>query len=90
MEACKVLLSQAQDAEGSYALRLESDPPECWRAQSGFGKQFDPAWALELQSDSLPEIRLIDWELVLVRAVEAYHLSDPVITNFHWPQHELI
>lgn len=89
MESCTIHLYQATDAEGSFALRLPSDPPDRWRAQTGFGRTFQKIWSIDFQSASTPDQRLINWETVLERAVEAFNLSDPVITNFDWPQVEM-
>ena len=86
MESCNVLLFQATDATDSYALKFPSDPADQWRAQSGFGKEFQQVWAIELQSDSLPDFQRVNWDAVLERSIEAFNLSDPVITNFEWPQ----
>lgn len=88
MEVCTAHLYQAEDTEGSFALALPNDPPERWRAQSGFGRRFRKVWSIEFQSEAMPESRLVNWEAVLERALEAYSLSDPVITNFQWPQLE--
>lgn len=89
MESCNVLLYQATDAEDSFALRLSTDPSRHWRAQHGFGKEYEQIWDVEFQSKSLPPFHLIQWDSVLQRAIEAYNLSDPVITNFAWPQADL-
>jgi hypothetical protein len=85
MESNTVLLYQANDAEESFAIRLENDPPESWRFQKGFGKHFQQVWSVELQGDLRPNFSLVDWEAVLDRILEAYHLSDPLLTNFTWP-----
>jgi hypothetical protein len=83
MEKLALHLFKARDAEEAYAIRAPND--ERWLARSGFGSQFEPVWTLELQSDGAADQRAVDWDQVLERAVEAYRLSDPVLTNFQWP-----
>lgn len=89
MEGCTVLLYQAADAENSFAIRLQQDPPDAWRAQKGFGTKFENPWNIEFQGKNAPELVKINWDAVLERAVEARNLSDPVITNYEWPRFEL-
>jgi hypothetical protein len=83
MEKVALHLFKARDAEEAYAIRTPND--ERWLARSGFGSQFEPVWALELESEESADQRAVDWEQVLERAIEAYRLSDPVLTNFEWP-----
>ena len=85
MTSIALTIFKSRDADQSYAIALEDDPPETWRARSGFGQEFERIWAVDLQSETSPEVQTVDWETVLERAIEAYHLSDPVITNFEWP-----
>jgi len=77
-------LYKARDAEEAYAIRLRNG--DAWLARTGFGSQFDPVWSLELQTPTAADQNWTDWESVLERAIEAYRLSDPVITNFEWPR----
>jgi hypothetical protein len=80
-----VHLFKATDAEDAYAIRLAHDDPGKWRAERGFGQNFEEVWSVELQSrKQAPESR-VDWDAVLERVIEACTLSDPVITNFQWP-----
>ena len=83
MEKITLQLFKARDAEESYAIRFPKE--DRWLARFGFGSQFEPAWNLELQCAKPLERYSVDWEVVLDRAIEAYRLSDPVITNFEWP-----
>ena len=85
MNSLSLQLFKAQDAVDSFALALPNDPAATWRAQTGFGSDFQPIWTLELQSANPADLRLIDWNSVLERAVEAYQLNDPVISNYAWP-----
>lgn len=82
-------LYKAQDGLDAYAIAngtsRECAKPSTWLAQKGFGSDFEKVWSLELQSASEPS-GAINWESVLDRAIEAYHLSDPVISQFEWPQ----
>lgn len=85
MEVLSIELYKAADAEDSFAIRLATDPPDQRRAETGFGKHFEKVWSLEVQSDDRPSLPLVNWDAVLERAIEAFNLSDPVITNFDWP-----
>ena len=85
MDSTNILLLKASDAEDSYALAAEGDGQGVWRAQRGYGSVFENVWTVELQSEGRPELRQVDWDAVLERAVEAYDLNDPVIANFEWP-----
>lgn len=77
-------LFRSRDGEDSYAIALENRE-ENFLARRGFGQDFEKVWSLELQSLVTPETLMVDWDTVLERAIEAYQLSDPVITNFDWP-----
>ena len=83
MEKVALQLFKARDAEEAYAIRFAKE--ERWLARSGFGSQFEPAWTLEVQSEEGIDVKSVDWEQMLERAIEAYRLSDPVLTNFDWP-----
>jgi hypothetical protein len=85
MEATIVHLHKATDAEDAYALCVAGDKRESWRAERGFGQNFEKVWSVELQSDRRPNQLEVDWDAVLDRAIEAFNLSDPVIANFQWP-----
>ena len=85
MVSIEVHLFQARDGGESFAIGLASDPRGTWRARTGFGQEFEQVWSLDLQSEVSPEVQTVDWDTVLERAVEAFRLSDPVITNFEWP-----
>ena len=80
-----VFLHQAADAEDSFAIALPRDTRGSWRAQKGFGSDFKKVWTIDLQSAETPPIQAIDWDQVLMRAIEAYTMNDPIITNFTWP-----
>ena len=80
-----VFLHQAADAEDSYAISLPGDNRTTWRAQKGFGQDFRKVWIIEFQSAHAPTIQATDWDQVLLRAIEAYTMNDPIITNFTWP-----
>ncbi|MGV3772701.1 MAG: hypothetical protein ACO1QB_07350 [Verrucomicrobiales bacterium] len=85
MEVATIQLFQANDATDAYAIKLKGDGAATWRAQRGFGQTYDQVWSLELQSDGHPDWQNVDWDTVLDRVLEAYTLSDPVVTNFQWP-----
>jgi hypothetical protein len=85
MHTSTVFLHEAGDAVDAYALALPGDVAGSWRAQKGFGGKFHRVWTLDLQSDEPLPIQAVDWDAVLVRAIEAYNMRDPVITNFEWP-----
>ena len=84
MEKVNLQLYKAVDADEAYAIRFADD--QTWLARSGFGSQMEKVWSLEIQSESPADRNRVDWETVLERAVEAYRLSDPVITKFSWPE----
>ena len=83
MEKVALQLFKACDADEAFGLRFPRD--DKWLARTGFGSAFDPVWTLEIQSAQPVDRSRVDWENVLERAIEAYRLSDPVITNFKWP-----
>jgi hypothetical protein len=85
MQTTTIFLHQASDAEDSYALSLPGDAPGSWRAEKGFGSKFNQVWTLDLQTAEAPLVQAVDWDVVLARAIEAYSLNDPVITNYSWP-----
>ena len=84
MEKVTLQLFKARDAERSYAVRYPH--AERWLARSGFGSKLESVWDLEIQSEVPLDRDGVDWEAVLDRAIEAYRLSDPVVTNFEWPR----
>ena len=81
-------LYKASDAEDSYAVSLNTDLPGTWRAQRGYGAAFQKMWSIEVQSEVIPDLNQVDWDAILVRAVEAYDLNDPLIVGFSWPLRE--
>jgi hypothetical protein len=85
MHTVNVNLFKATDAEDAFAIHLPGDAEGQWRAERGFGSDFQKVWTVEFQSDNEPGRWHTDWDQVLGRAVEAYSMNDPVITNFHWP-----
>jgi hypothetical protein len=80
-----VFLHEAEDAEDSYAISLAGDTPGLWRAEKGFGGKFKQVWSIDFQSAEPPSVLAIDWDQVLMRAIDAYSMNDPVITNYTWP-----
>ena len=84
MEKVSLQLFKATDAEEAYAIRFPKE--QKWLARSGFGSQLEPVWSLELESETPAELETVDWDVVLERAIEAYRLSDPIVTNFDWPR----
>jgi hypothetical protein len=84
MQNVNLQLYKARDAEEAYAVRFPGE--ETWLARTGFGSQFEPVWNLEFQSEAPFDRKKVDWEAVLERSIEAYRLSDPVVTNFQWPE----
>ena len=84
MEKVSLQLFKAIDAEEAYAIRFPRE--QKWLARSGFGSQLEPVWSLELESEAPVDHETIDWDVVLQRAIEAYRLSDPVVTGFEWPR----
>ena len=86
MEVATIELYQALDAADSYAIKLREDASNGWRSQRGFGASYQKAWSVEIQSERNPaDFRLVDWDAVLDRIIEAQSLSDPLLTNFQWP-----
>ena len=83
MEKVALQLFKARDAEEAYAIRFPK--AERWLARSGFGSQLESVWSLEVQSEEVIDPKSVDWDQMLQRAIEAYRLSDPVLTNFDWP-----
>lgn len=90
MESTNVLLYKSTDAEDSYAIKLEGDAPDTWRAQRGYGAAFRKVWTVELQSQRPPDVKEVDWDSVLTRMVEAYDMNDPVIATFQWPLRQTV
>lgn len=84
MVATTLHLFQAMDAEQSFALKIDGDA-DTWRATQGFGQDFREVWTIEVQSAVAPNPLEVDWDQILDRAIEAYEMSDPVLTNFEWP-----
>jgi hypothetical protein len=76
-------LFAAADADDSYALRVAGE--KAWRARTGFGSGLEHVWTVEVESSIEPELAEVDWDAVLERAIEAFEMSDPVISNFDWP-----
>jgi hypothetical protein len=88
MKTVTLHLYKAQDGLDAYAIsRPGSDRTVhgAWLAQKGFGSDFEKVWTVELQSKEEPQPGRVDWENVLERAIEACHLSDPVIADYEWP-----
>jgi hypothetical protein len=85
MQTATVHLYEAADAQDSFALKLEGDQAFTWRAAKGYGRKYQQAWTVELQSERIPELNRVDWDAVLDRVIEAYSLSDPLIANYSWP-----
>jgi len=90
METMLVHLYQASDAEDCFALAIEGEPEETWRAVRGFGQKFQKVWSVELQSSEAPDFLRTEWDTVLERVIEAYDLNDPLITDFHWPRQAFV
>jgi hypothetical protein len=82
MEVMTLHLFKADDAEDSFAIKVAGD--SSYRGRRGFGQQFKNVWSLEIQSEQKPDLVFVDWDKMLDRAVEAYEMSDPVLTNFDW------
>src|SRR4051794_40505842 len=87
MESLTVHLHKAPDAEEAYALSLGHEPKR-WRAERGYGSEFQKVWTVELQSVRAPELDNVDWDAVLERVIEAADLNDPLISDFAWPLRE--
>ena len=81
MNSLSIDLFQARDAEDSHAVALSDDAEGELRKQSGFGAEFEKVWTVEFQTPDAVDGASIDWDLVLERAIEAYQMSDPVITG---------
>lgn len=77
-------LHRARDAEESYAIRLAGE--QSWRSRIGFGSQFEKVWNVEFQPAMEVDLELLDWDPVLDRAIEAFRMSDPIVTNFEATQ----
>ena len=83
MEKVSLQLFKARDADEAFGLRFPRE--DKWLARTGFGSDYQSVWNIEIQSTQPADRTRVDWEDVLERAIEAYRLSDPVITNFEWP-----
>ena len=77
-------LFEASDAEGSYALKVSG--VDGWKARVGLGSQLESVWKIEVETSRPAEGAKVDWEAVLARAIEAREMSDPVLTNYEWPE----
>jgi hypothetical protein len=75
-------LFQAADAEESYAIRFQKDP--VIRAQRGLGGDLKKVWSVDFESEDAPDLERIDWDELLDRTVEAWTLSDPVVSGVNW------
>jgi hypothetical protein len=80
-----VHLHKATDAEDAWAINLVGDFSGVWRAQRGFGQNFQKIWSLELQSDTEPDLAHVDWDAVLEQAILSADMNDPIVPDFHWP-----
>ncbi|MFN7140765.1 MAG: hypothetical protein ACK4UN_15620 [Limisphaerales bacterium] len=69
----------------SWAINLGGDMAESYRARKGFGADFKEVWTLEIQSDNMPELNVVDWDAILERAIFAYDMNDPLLSRFEWP-----
>lgn len=89
MNTIALHLYKAQDGLDAYAITRggpnSSGLPGSWLAQKGFGSDFEKVWSVELQSHGQPPADRIDWDAVLERAIEACHMSDPVVSEYEWP-----
>jgi hypothetical protein len=90
MDSKSIHLHKAKDAEDSWAINLVGDHSGVWRAQKGFGQNFEKVWSLELQSPQAPDLAQTDWDVLLDRAIEAYDMNDPIIAKFQWPIRQLV
>ena len=66
-------------------MALGDKKSELRLASIGFGSDFEPVWTVEIQGTEEVNDREVEWDSVLDRVIEAYRLSDPVITNLEWP-----
>lgn len=69
----------------SWAINLAGDIAENHRAEKGFGTNYRKVWSLEIQSVEAPDYALVDWDAILERAIYAYDMNDPLISEFEWP-----
>jgi len=69
----------------SWAINVPGGLAENFRAVKGVSHQFQKVWSLELQSAEPPELEKVDWDAVLERAIYAYDMNDPLISDFAWP-----
>jgi len=69
----------------SWAINLAGDLAESHRAHKGFSDGFKMVWSLEIQSADQPDYSKVDWDAVLERAIYAYDMNDPLLTEFEWP-----
>jgi hypothetical protein len=82
MNAISVELFRARDSEDSFAIRKPGE--QGWRAMIGFGSDFEKVWKLEFEGTSDVNEESLSWEALLGRAIEAYNMSDPVVTDMKW------
>jgi hypothetical protein len=84
MDTLNVELHKARDAEECYAIRIAGE--KTWRATNGFGSDFERIWTIEFQGPVPTDLSVVQWEALLDRAVEAFRLSDPIVTNLDWKE----
>jgi hypothetical protein len=82
MSTIRVNLYEAEDSDGAYAIRLAGAETEIWRAQKGYGSKFTLVWTVEFEiPGSAADPETLDWNEILDRSIEAYSLSDPIVTT---------
>jgi hypothetical protein len=81
MRNLRIDLYRAADNDETFAIRLPTDNPHTWRAERGYGGSFQKIWTVEFEMKDDETVESLDWDALLIRAVEAYRLSDPVITG---------
>jgi hypothetical protein len=81
----KIIHLHKGNADDAWAINLVGDLSGVWRAEKGFGHSFYKVWSLEVQSPEAPDLLHVGWDAVLERAIYAYDLNDPVLSNFEWP-----
>jgi hypothetical protein len=82
MKTLSVEVFKARDSDESYAIRAKGD--EHWRAVTGYGSNFEKIWTVDFEGPVPSDLSSIHWEAILDRAVEAYRLSDPLVTTVDW------
>lgn len=82
----KLLVDLYKAGDDTYAIRLADNRTTGWLAEKGFGGDFTKVWTVEFTGPEMANGDSNAWDALLERAVEAYNLSDPIVTNVSLPK----